>query len=129
MIRYQNKAIKFYHTNMKILFIDIYIWGGGGCNKIQEKNVENFIHSIMHIIFSILYFSSLDPGTNPTGLCEWSQWAEWRSGVHTGRAGEGSQGEGQPAGKRTQKGFIIQQGRCLYQWNGAKVMHAKCLFI
>lgn len=88
MIRYQNKAIKFYHTNMKILFIDIYISGGG--NKIQEKNVENFIHSILHIIFSILYFSSLDPGTNLTGLCERSQWAEWCPGVHAGRAGEGS---------------------------------------
>lgn len=44
----------------------------------------------MHIIFSILYFSSLDPGTNPTGLCERSQWAEWCPGVHAGRAGEGS---------------------------------------
>lgn len=35
MIRYQNKAIKFYHTNMKILFIDIYILGGGGGGVIK----------------------------------------------------------------------------------------------
>lgn len=75
----------------------------------------------------IYYFSFVDQGTNPTSLCERSQWAEWRPGVHAGRAGEGGQGEGQPAGKRTQKGFIIQQGRCLYQWNGTKIMHAECL--
>lgn len=39
MIRYQNKAIKFYHTNMKILFIDIYI-SGGGVIKYKKKMLK-----------------------------------------------------------------------------------------
>lgn len=73
------------------------------------------------MIFSILYFSFVDPGANPTGLCERSQWTEWCPGVHIGGAGEGSQGEGQPAGERTQEGIIIQQGRDLYQSKGAEV--------
>lgn len=55
MIRYQNKAIKFYHTNMKILFIDIYISGGGGVIKYKKRMLKiysfNNAYNIQHTLF------------------------------------------------------------------------------